>query len=244
MLMQSREDRERLLALLQERARRSRTNAIRRYFPDTGPLRRELYPKHLEFFRAGLHHRERLMCAANRVGKTESVGGYELTLHLTGEYPDWWPGHRFARPIRTWAAGDTSKTVRDIIQYKLLGPYNDIGTGLIPKRALVGRPTPKSGVPESFDTIRVRHVSGGESYLVLKSYDQRRESFQGTEQDVIWLDEEPPQDIYTECVLRTMSTGSFAGGLVMLTFTPLRGVSDVIQELMPGGDIPANQVPV
>ncbi|MCW5980334.1 MAG: terminase family protein [Bryobacteraceae bacterium] len=59
---------------------------------------------------------------------------------------------------------------------------------------------------------------------MLKSYDQRRESFQGTEQDVIWLDEEPPLDLYTECLMRTMTTG----GTVMLAFTPLRGLSDVV----------------
>jgi hypothetical protein len=59
-------------------------NRIDSYYPDEGPLRRELYPKHLEFFRAGVEHRERCFLAANRVGKTEGVGGYELTCHLTG----------------------------------------------------------------------------------------------------------------------------------------------------------------
>ena len=66
------------------------------YYPDSGPLRRELYPKHLQFFAAGAAHRERLFMAANRVGKTEGVGGYETTLHLTGEYPPWWEGWRGA----------------------------------------------------------------------------------------------------------------------------------------------------
>src|ERR1700744_4932602 len=91
-----------------------RTNAIQAYFPETGPLRRELYPKHLEFFRAGLEHRERLMLAANRVGKTEGIGGYESALHLTGRYPDWWEGRRFDRPIQAWVAGASNETTRDI----------------------------------------------------------------------------------------------------------------------------------
>jgi len=39
----------------------------------------------------------------------------------------------------------------------------------------------------------------------LKSYDQGRESFQGTEQHVIWLDEEPPLPIYVEALTRTMT---------------------------------------
>ena len=105
-----------------ELVRRVSENRIDSYYPDDGPLRRELYPKHLEFFRAGIEHRERCFLAANRVGKTEGVGGYELTCHLTGEYPDWWEGRTFDQPIEAWAAGDTSQTVRDIIQAKLLGP--------------------------------------------------------------------------------------------------------------------------
>ena len=91
------------------------------YYPDAGPLRRELYPKHLKFFRGGLEHRERLFMAANRVGKTEGVGGYETTLHLTGEYPAWWPGKRFDRPISAWVAGKNNETTRDILMAKLMG---------------------------------------------------------------------------------------------------------------------------
>jgi phage terminase large subunit-like protein len=198
---------------------------IRQYYPDSGPLRRALYVKHGEFFASAA--RERLFMAANRVGKTEGVGAYEATLHLTGDYPDWWPGRRFNRPTRGWAAGDTSKTVREIIQHKLLGAPGSHGTGMIPGEALI-RTTPKSGIPDAVDTIFVRHRSGGISTLVLKSYDQRRESFQGTEQDFIWLDEEPPSDIYFECVLRTMETSGFGGGMVMVTFTPINGWTDVV----------------
>src|SRR5271166_3119159 len=95
---------EELASLRQERSRRTARRKLLTYYPDHGPLRRELYPKHMEFFEAGATHRERLMCAANRVGKTEGVGGFETTLHLTGRYPDWWKGRRFNRPVRAWAA--------------------------------------------------------------------------------------------------------------------------------------------
>src|SRR5215813_15606402 len=97
-----------LASLRNESAGRTARRKINSYFPETGPLRRELYPKHQEFFAAGAKFRERLMLAANRVGKTEGVGGYELVLHLTGQYPGWWKGRRFDRPIRAWAAGDKS----------------------------------------------------------------------------------------------------------------------------------------
>lgn len=205
------------------------------YYPDTGPLRRELYTKHCEFFAAGATQKERCMLAANRVGKTEGVGGYEVTLHLTGEYPAWWVGKRFDGPTKWWGAGDTAKTVRDIIQAKLLGPPGDKskeGTGLIPAANLI-RTTPKQGIADAVEHIYVRHKSGGTSVIQLKSYDQGREVFQGTEQDGIWLDEEPPLSIYTECVIRTMTTN----GLVLCTFTPLEGLSETVLHYLPDGDI-------
>lgn len=234
----TREDTLELVALLEEQDRRAKGRKILIYFPETGPLRRELYKKHLEFFEAGAKHPERAFIAANRVGKTESGGGYELVMHLTGRYPAWWTGKRFAHPIQAWAAGDTGKTVREIIQAKLLGKPGDHGTGLIPAEYLV-RTTPKQGVPEAVDSIYVKHVSGGISHLSLKSYDQRREAFQGTEQDVIWLDEEPPLDIYTECLLRTMDTTGTGSrsGIIMLTFTPLMGMSETVMQFLPNGEI-------
>src|SRR5947209_1230409 len=83
-------------AIQKELQRRTERRKITTYYPDEGPLRRELYPKHCEFFAAGPKYRERLILAANRVGKTEGVGGYELALHLTGNYPAWWKGRTFS----------------------------------------------------------------------------------------------------------------------------------------------------
>ncbi|SRR6266436_2039783 len=197
---------------------------IERYYPTEGPLRRELYPKHIEFFRLGQSARERAFLAANRVGKTEGVGAYETTLHLTGRYPDWWEGKRFSSAITAWAAGDTSQTTRDILQEKLLGPKADIGTGMIPGDTIL-RATPKPGVPDAIETIFVRHTSSGTSELTLKNYEQGRVSFQGTGRHVIWLDEECDMGIYTECLLRTMTTN----GLLICTFTPLLGLSEVVR---------------
>jgi phage terminase large subunit-like protein len=216
-----------------ELLKRKNENRIDGYYPDTGPLRRELYAKHLEFFRAGVEHRERCMLAANRVGKTEGVGGFETSLHLTGEYPEWWEGRRFDHPIEAWAAGDTGQTVRDIIQAKLLGPVGSFGTGLIRKRC-IARTTSRQGISDAVQDIYVKHKSGGTSSLTLKSYDQKRASFQGTGRHLVWLDEEPDIGVYSECLLRTMTTG----GMVMCTFTPLLGLSDVVMSYMPEGRMP------
>jgi len=214
--------------LAAERARRARRR-IDSCYPDSGPLCRSGYGKHLEFFTAGVSFRERAFIGGNRTGKTW-LGAYEMALHLTGEYPAWWPGRRFDRAVKAWAAGDTSKTVRDILQGNLLGPVGSIGTGMIPGDR-IRKTTARTGLADAVEVVYVRHVSGGTSVLTFKSYDQRRESFQGTAQDLIWLDEECPMEIYTECLLRTMTTG----GLLYLTFTPLQGLTEVVLSFLPGG---------
>lgn len=227
-------ERRELLDLLEEKDKLSLKKRFYGMYPDKGPLRRELYPKHLEFFKHGAKHRERLACCANRVGKTEGMGGFELVAHLTGEYPRWWPGRRFSRPVDTWAAGDTGKTTRDILQRKLLGPIGSFGTGLIPGR-LIERVTAKSGVSDAVELVYVKHVPTKRlSLLAFKSYDQKREGFQGTEKDVILLDEEPPEDVYDECVLRTAETpGREGGGILMLTYTPIQGLTNLTLRFLP-----------
>ena len=107
------QERVQLLALLEERDAAIRETQLFQLYPDTGPLRRELYPKHLAFFSAGAESMERAAVAANRVGKTWGLGGFESALHLTGLYPDWWEGRRFDRAVDWWAAGDTGETTRD-----------------------------------------------------------------------------------------------------------------------------------
>src|SRR6185436_10338238 len=117
------------------------TSRLKQIYPDDGPLRRELYPKHLAFFKAGAAHMERAAIAANRVGKTWGLGGYETAVHLTGDYPPWWEGRRFTGPVDVGAAGDPSETTRDIGQLAPKGPIDNIGTGLIPAQALIGEPS-------------------------------------------------------------------------------------------------------
>jgi phage terminase large subunit-like protein len=208
-------------------------------YPAVGPLRRDLYPRHMEFFRGGTEHMERCMMAANRVGKTWGVGAYETTCHLTGLYPDWWPGRRFDRPIDGWCAGDTSETTRDVIQVALTGvggegAEGEIGTGMIPGDLIIGKPSAKRGISGAFDTLRVQHVSGGVSTIGFKSYDQGRPKFQGTKKDLVWLDEEPSIEVYEESLLRLTSTlPGEQNGLMLCTFTPLNGLSRVSLKFLP-----------
>lgn len=163
------------------------------------------------------------------------AGGYETTAHLTGLYPEWWPGRTFKRPIRAWAAGDTNETTRDIIQLELLGNVVTVngrkaldGSGLIP-RECIGQPKWKQGVMDLVDTVPILHRTGGWSHIGFKSFDQGRRSFQGTAKELIWLDEECPIDVYGECMMRVATTR----GILMTTFTPLSGLSEQVLQFLP-----------
>lgn len=230
-----------LQQLSQLRTGRTTPNLIDGLYPDEGEFRRELYPKHLEFFEKGDTERERAAIGGNRIGKSLGLGGFETTLHLTGNYPDWWKGRRFDGPISAWAAGDTSQTTRDIVQMTLLGPPGQWGTGLIPQDDILRITRKGGGVPDAVESIQVRHrtngVEDGVSIVGLKSYDQGRRTFQGTFKHVVWLDEEPPWLVYEESLLRiTDTSGSTDGGLIFGTFTPLMGMSDVVMYFLGGLD--------
>ena len=184
------------------------------------------YSKHMEVIDNTNKFRQVCMMAANRIGKSE-LGAYIVSCHLTGNYPDWWSedihGKTFNKPTSIIAAGETGTLVRDSIQNKLLGAINDIGSGLIPKKDIVST-RPRAGIPNAVDTAMVAHKNGGQSLLQFQSYDQGREKVQATARDVIWCDEEPPLEVYIEMLLRTMTTD----GLVLSTFTPLKGISSTI----------------
>ena len=83
--------------------------------------------------------------------------------------------------------------------------------------------------------IYIEHApSGDTSYIGLKSYDQKRKSFQGTAKRWIWNDEEPPMSVYSEELIRLMTTHV----VLINTFTPLSGLSDVVVSFLPGGQAP------
>lgn len=211
-----------LLALLEERKHRAEGNRLKTYLA---------YAKQQEFHANGKAFRERLLMAGNQLGKTWSAG-FETAMHLTGRYPDNWQGRVFDKQVAGWAAGVTSEVTRDSVQRVLCGRINAIGTGAIPRDAIKDK-SMKRGVADAIDTLVIRwggggDVQAGESLLGFKSYDQGREKFQAETLDFVWLDEEPDLDIYTESLTRTNATG----GLVYMTFTPLKGMSDVVKRFL------------
>jgi len=167
--------------------------------------------------------------AGNQLGKT-LAGAAEVAMHLTGLYPSWWVGKRFDKPT-IWLAGSESyELTRDGVQRLLVGPPDkeeEWGTGFIPAANIIGR-TRRMGVSNALDSVTVRHVSGGASSLLFKAYEQGRGKWQANTVDGVWFDEEPPQDVYIEGITRTNATQ----GPILLTFTPLMGMSDVVARYM------------
>lgn len=222
-------EKELLLELLQEKQKRLEENKLFfQYFQEGSSTSIDHYAKHYKFIADGLDCNQRLFEAANRIGKTE-LAGFEITCHAIGWYPSWWPGKRYpeGKNLLIWAAGDTNKNIRDIFQVKLLGgiSLSQAGTGIIPKK-YIEKITRSGGVSDLVDTIFIKRIGGGTTTIQLKSYAGGRETFQGTEVDIIWLDEEPPQDVYVECQLRTLTNN----GIVLMTFTPLRGRTPLIND--------------
>ncbi|MER8938716.1 terminase family protein [Mesorhizobium sp. M0915] len=210
-----------LAQLLEEQARRKNRNRLSRYQP---------YSKQASFHGAGATNRERLFMAGNQLGKT-LAGGAEWAMHLTGRYPDWWQGKVFPKPVAMWAAGLTGESTRDTVQKMLVGQperRDAWGTGMIPGDAFAETYLAR-GIPNALDSIVVKHGGGGDlqsgrSILGFKSYEKGREKWQGPTLDGVWFDEEPPPDIYSEGLTRTNATG----GITMITFTPLLGMSEVV----------------
>ena len=158
---------------------------------------------------------------------------FEVACHLTGIYPDWWEGYRFDGANEWWLGGVTANDVRANLQDRLLGPVGSFGTGFIPKECIdfeTLKDARKADTP--IRTFRVRHVSNGWSTVTLKSYAEGREKWQAKPGISILLDEEPPLDVYVEALMRTIA----GDGRVILTFTPLKGVSDTVMNYV-GDDI-------
>lgn len=192
------------------------------------------YPYQFKFHNAkGLNSSasavQKALIAANQVGKTTCAAA-EVAIHLTGKYPEWWGGHRFASPILCLVGGKTNESVRDICQKELFGDVADpakLGTGMVPL-VDIGKRTSKPGVPNAFDTVLVKHVSGKWSKVLFRAYEQGKEKHMGIRINLGWADEEPEQDIWSQYLRATVSTN----GILILTLTPEEGVTQLVSSFM------------
>jgi len=211
---------EKAVEIAREIRKRERYNRIEFYDP---------YPYQKNFHDTGGSANQRLLMAANRIGKSY-CGSAEMAYHLTGLYPKWWKGRKYRQPITAWCGGVSNETTRDIVQHELLGSPDDpdaFGSGTIPKNYII-KPERKPGVPNAKSMALIRHVSGGNSSLFFKAYEMGQEKWQGRSVDCIWLDEEPPRDIYSQAVTRTLDRQ----GMVYMTFTPENGMTETVASFL------------
>lgn len=187
--------------LIGELERRQREDKLLYYRP---------HPKQKEFHRCS--KRNRWALGGNRTGKTE-VGAVEAVWMARGNHPY----RRIGKPVDGWIVSLTNEVQRDVAQKKVLSYLNPAWIKGVKMREGKGD-DPDHGI---IDFILIESVWGGLSTIGFKSCDQGRERFQGTSKDFIWFDEEPPEEIYTECLMRTLDCKGYIWG----TMTPLKGLT-------------------
>lgn len=156
------------------------------------------------------HKRHRVVYGGNRTGKT-LAGIAEAIYYLMGEHP-YKPGLFLPQPCTVIVAAKTTKTMRMYLNpyiWRFL-PADQIEAVYYIKNEIV-------------DYIRLK--SGSRLYLM--SYDQGRERFQGVSAFAIHLDEEPPEEIYQEAIMRLADQQ----GHLWMTLTPLTGLTWVYHQL-------------
>ena len=170
----------------------------------------KVHQKQLMFHKSNA--RTRFVFGGNRSGKTE-CGAVEAVYLLRGNHP-----YKPNRPnICGWAVSLSSQVSRDVAQKKILE--------YLPKR-YIADVVMSSGSKDNYsegviDYMLIKNVFGGLSRLGFRSCDQGREKFQGTSLDFVWIDEEPPKDIYDECRMRLLDKK----GDIWVTMTPLKGLN-------------------
>jgi phage terminase large subunit-like protein len=179
------------------------------------------------FFETHLSDRRGIL-AANRIGKTVSTC-FETACHLTGQYPDWWHGHRFDKPITAMVAGEGWSQVAMVLQNELLGTQDvkirdAIGTGAIPKDCIILDTMRSDGA--NCMGVEIKHKSGGKSYLLFANYTQEVRQMQGFKLNLAVFDEQPPDDFFSEIVTRTATTQ----GKILCSFTPLKGLNGLVSK--------------
>ncbi len=181
-----------------------------------------------KFFDMGAKFSRRGMIAANRAGKT-IASTYETAYHLTGRYPKDWKGMKWDKPIIAMCSGESWEQVAKTLQSKLLG-CDDIkqsyklGTGSIPRECIDDKSIRTDGA--NVLAIEIWHETGGKSKLYFSNYTQQVRHLQGFELDLVVLDEQPPDETFSELVVRTAARN----GQVICSFTPLKGLSGLVRK--------------
>ena len=173
--------------------------------------------------------------AGNQIGKT-ICGCSQDAMDLTGDYPDWYKGKRFNRPVELVCGGINNDKTTKLLQKALIGDpvlkETSWGEGWIAKKYLDPKKMSlKRGVADSYQTVKVKHYTDGKydglSTLSFQSYEAGKASWMGDTIDIFHLDEEPPMEI-----LEQAGRGCIAsGGHIRCTYTPENGQTEVVQKI-------------
>lgn len=171
------------------------------------------------------HKKNVVIFGGNRTGKSE-IAAFITACHLTGLYPDWWLGPKFDHPIAAGVVSISAEQLRKSGQKKLMGEFFEVGTGYIPAHLIIKKTT-RIGTVGAFDTVLVKHVSGGVSKLEFMINEQGPAKFMGFDWDWCWIDEEIDKGIYEEIKMRLVDRN----GRLIMSFTPLKGYTPLIQHI-------------
>ena len=162
--------------------------------------------------------KSRFVFGGNRTGKSV-CGALETIWYATGLHPYL----RLEHACDGWVVSLTRQVQRDVAQAKILQylpPEWIVKVVMVSGSAFA----PAHGV---IDFIIVRNVFGTHSKIGFRNCEQGRERFQGVSLDYVWFDEEPPAEVYDECLLRLLDRG----GVHWVTMTPLKGRSWVYDRI-------------
>ncbi|MCY1389894.1 Terminase RNaseH-like domain protein [compost metagenome] len=215
-----------LLQLLEERKRRNALKLAKLQFES-------LYDWQLKFAAATLDYSACMLMAANRVGKTRT--GLTIdALHLLGDYPDDYPGHRFSIAPLCWLLGFSMEKTRDLLQTPLFGRLEGgkWTGGLIPSDRIIDWKS-ATGTSGAMREIRVKHSTGDISSCQFWSYSQGQHAIMGDSVDWYHIDEEPrDKNIFPQVLTRTATGDRGRGGRGILTFTPENGRTELVVKFM------------
>ncbi len=168
-----------------------------------------------------------LISGGNRAGKTE-IGAMLAVASAAGS-GEWW--------VREWLRSNNLS--EDIVPDKPSTvwasalSYADALEYIRPKIAQFCPAGSKFVMWKAQNRASVILPNGGR--IVSMSADSGREKYQGASVELVWMDEEHQEDIFIECMLRTIDSGK---GRIVLTMTPLKGMTWVydrfIHELQEG----------
>jgi len=191
------------------------------------------YPFQHKLVRHTAEYRSVLLMAANRVGKT-FTGTVIDGVHLSGDYPDDWEGHKFDKAPLCWLLGYSGEKTRDLLQTPLFGRMRDgkFEGGLIPADRIIDYRA-MTGTSGSMREVRIKHASGGIAVCQFWSYTQGQHALMGDSVDWYHIDEEPKDKaIIPQVITRTATGDGGKGGRGIMTFTPENGRTEIVVRFM------------